>query len=325
MRLHRAGLLATSAAIAILSSAGVTWAQVAGSAASVDQERPNDCTSQAEIDHPTGACQRTDPATPQHTGAAASRTGSPDNGVNSAASSTPATASPDQTSSTGAQAAGANPAQEVTVTGSRLRNSEFNAITPVQTITAEEGALRGFADTAALIQSSTVAGNSTQINNNFSGFVVNGGPGVNTVGLRGLGADRTLVLLNGKRLGPSGVSGSVSSVDLNTIPQTIIDRIDIVKDGSSSIYGSDALAGIVNIITKQNIDGGDLHAYARPSIQGGGDVYDISGDYGKKFSRGYVNGSLDYYHQEALHYADRNYLSCAQDYAYDPTTHRRLD
>ncbi|MBE7217910.1 MAG: TonB-dependent receptor [Caulobacteraceae bacterium] len=277
------------------------------------------------MNHPSGACARTDVTRPQDAANAAARTGSYDNGVTSPSNSAAAVPSPDQTGLTGAQASGAAPTNEVTVTGSRLRNREFTSADPIQVITAEESTLRGFNDTAAIIQNATVAGNGTQINNNFTGFVVNGGPGVNTVGLRGLGTDETLVLLNGKRLGPAGTQGSISSVDLNTIPSTIIDHIDIIKDGSSSIYGSDAVAGIINIVTKQNVSGGDLHVYGKPTVQGGGAVGDIAGDYGKTFSRGYVNGSFDIYRQDSLHLYDRDYLACKQGFAYSQADGSRID
>ena len=265
---------------------------------------------------------------PDARAAEGAKTATPDNGVTTSAGAAAAIPSPQQTSSTAAQASGTVAGVEVTgvtVTGSRLRNTEFTSADPIQVITGEEASLRGFSDTAALIQSSTVAGNGTQINNNFTGFVVNGGPGVNTVALRGLGTDRTLVLLNGKRLGPAGTQGQVSSVDLNTIPESIIDHIDILKDGSSSVYGSDAVAGIVNLVTKQNIDGGDLHVYGKPTVEGGGNQADISGDFGKTFGRGYINGSFDIYRQDALKDFQRNYFNCAQDFAYDPTSGQRLD
>jgi iron complex outermembrane receptor protein len=210
---------------------------------------------------------------------------------------------------------------EVVVTGSRLRQpSSYTSPDPIQVITAEQSTLQGLANTSQIIQQSTVAGNGTQINNFFTGFVVNGGPGVNTVSLRNLGADRTLVLLDGQRIGPAGVSGSVGSVDLNTIPSTIIDHIDILKDGSSSIYGSDAVAGVVNIVTKQNFSGLQLHLYAKPSE--GGSEYNLAGSWGKKWDRGYVAISADWYHQAALTAKDRDYLDCAQDFAFDANGHR---
>jgi len=213
----------------------------------------------------------------------------------------------------------------VVVTGSRIRQpAEFASPDPIQVITAEESTLRGFTDTAQIIQQSTVAGNGTQINNFFTGYVVNGGPGVNTVSLRGLGTDRTLVLIDGQRVGPAGTQGAVGSVDLNTIPSTIIDRIDILKDGSSSIYGSDAVAGVVNIITKKNLDGGDLHVYAKP-FSWGGNEYDVAGSYGKTWDRGFFNVSGDYYRQDALRDYQRKYLSCTEDFAHNAVTGASLD
>ncbi|MGO4611693.1 TonB-dependent receptor plug domain-containing protein, partial [Variovorax sp. 2RAF20] len=79
--------------------------------------------------------------------------------------------------------------------------------------------------------------------------------------LRGLGANRTLVLLNGRRVGPAGVSGAIGPVYLAVIPQSIIARQEILKDGASSVYGSDVVAGVVNIITKDNVDGGAITVY----------------------------------------------------------------
>ena len=84
---------------------------------------------------------------------------------------------------------------EVVVTGSRIRRNEFTSSQPIQVITAEQSTLEGLADTAEILQSSTAANTATQINNFFTGFVVTGGAGVNTISLRGLGANRTLVLL----------------------------------------------------------------------------------------------------------------------------------
>ncbi|MGE5567301.1 MAG: TonB-dependent receptor domain-containing protein [Parcubacteria group bacterium] len=221
---------------------------------------------------------------------------------------------PDPSTQAGEQTATntGNEVQELVVTGTRLRTTEFTSADPIQVITADQSALRGQANTAQIIQGSTVAGNGTQINNYFTGYVVDGGPGVNTVSLRGLGTTRTLVLVDGKRLGPAGVQGAVGAVDLNTIPSTLIDRIEILKDGSSSIYGSDAVAGVVNIITKKKKDGGEFHVYAKPSD--GGDEYDFGGRYGKTFGKAYVGASFDAYRQNALRLNQRDYLSCSQDF-----------
>ena len=129
---------------------------------------------------------------------------------------------------------GVSSTSELVVTGSRIKTTTFNSPAPLTTITAEQAQLTGNVDTTQILQLSPVAANAVQINNFFTGFVTTGGPGVNTLSLRGLGTDRTLILLNGERLGPAGVSGTVASVDLNVLPASMIDHIEILKDGASS-------------------------------------------------------------------------------------------
>ena len=85
--------------------------------------------------------------------------------------------------------------------------------------------------------------------------MTNGGAGTETISLRGLGAERTLVLLNGRRAGPAGTRGAVSAFDLNVMPSSIVRQVELLKDGASSVYGSDAVAGVVNVLTKKSTDG----------------------------------------------------------------------
>ena len=100
----------------------------------------------------------------------------------------------------------------VTVTGSLIKRPEYETTSPVQVISIEKGLAAGQFDTASFLQTSAAAAGSTQINNQFGGFVVEGGTGVQTVSLRGLGSNRTLVLLDGQRPGPAGTRGQVGSV-----------------------------------------------------------------------------------------------------------------
>ena len=146
------------------------------------------------------------------------------------------------------------PVEEVVVTGSRIRRNEFTSTSPITVITSETSALAGLLDTADILQNSTVA-TGQQVDDTFSGFVTDGGPGARSVALRGLGEQRTLVLVNGKRWGPSGIGGATNSVDLTAIPQSSIARYEILKDGASSIYGADAVAGVVNALTVQRFEG----------------------------------------------------------------------
>lgn len=240
-----------------------------------------------------------------------------------------------QTAQTATKATAASPAAEtqaaqvdaIVVTGSRLKNSAYSSASPIQVISSEQSSLEGLVDTSAIIQGSSVASGSFQVGNEMTGYVTTGGPGVNTISLRGLGANRTLVLLDGHRIASSGVRGTVGPTDLNTIPNAIIDRVEILKDGASSIYGSDAVAGVVNYITKKNFDGGKIKLYGNVpfSSGGGGQQYTVEGLWGKTFSRGYVDVTGSYYKQMALRRGDREYTSCSSENYFDPDTGARLD
>ncbi len=210
--------------------------------------------------------------------------------------------------------------ESLVVTGSRIKRTEFTSSAPIQVITAESSTLEGLVDTTEILQQSSVASGSFQVNNQLTGFVTDGGPGANTISLRGLGATRTLVLLNGRRVGPAGTRGTVGPVDLNVIPQSIVERFEILKDGASSVYGSDAVAGVVNIITKSNFDGVEMSAYANQSFEGGGESYRVNAAWGKTFDRGYVNIAVDWYKQEVLRRGDRDDTACAKDMLKNPAT-----
>ena len=182
----------------------------------------------------------------------------------------------------------AGPVEEIIVTGSRIRRDNFTASLPVTVITDERALLAGLANTSEILQSSALA-SGTQIDNTFSGFVVSGGPGANTFGLRSLDADRTLVLVNGRRFTPAGTRGQVSSVDLNSIPFVAIQRIEILKDGASSVYGADAVAGVVNIITRKRFDDFRIEA----DYQQVSDYGSLSILYGKTWDRGYFDFAVE--------------------------------
>lgn len=206
--------------------------------------------------------------------------------------------------------------EAIVVTGSRIRRDSFSSTQPLQVITQEEATLEGLVDTTEILQSSTVAATSGQINNFFTGFITTGGPGVNTISLRGLGAQRTLVLINGRRAGPAGVRGTVGPADLNTIPGSQIERIEILTDGASSIYGSDAVAGVVNIITRQNLDGGSAEIVYNQPFKSGGEELRVGLSHGWTFDRGYLSVGADYYERSQLRFGDRDYFSCPQDQIY---------
>jgi iron complex outermembrane receptor protein len=211
------------------------------------------------------------------------------------------------------------------VTGSRLRRTEFTAPDPITVITSDQAALQGVSSTAEMLQRSSIASGASQTNDQLTGYVVTGGPGAQTISLRGLGDQRTLVLLNGHRTGPAGVGGTVGPVDLNVIPESAVERVEILKDGASSIYGSDAVAGVVNVIFKKNTDGLELQAYGNSTEHGGGNKYRVSADWGKTFSNGYLNVAGEYYRQEVLRRRQRDDTNCAEDYLFTPDGKSRID
>jgi len=213
----------------------------------------------------------------------------------------------------------------VVITGSRIARDAFTSTAPIQVITAEQSTLEGLVDTSEILQGSSIAQGSLQLNNQFGGFVVEGGPGINSVSLRGLGAQRSLVLLNGQRPGPAGVRGQVGAFDLQVIPDSIISRVEILKDGASSIYGSDAVAGVANIITRASIDRPELTAQYNATEGGGGNTFQINGAIGFDFLGGNFMLAAEYESRDALKMGDRSYLACAQDLAYDATTGQRID
>lgn len=201
---------------------------------------------------------------------------------------------------------------EVVITGSRIRKSTFNSASPVQVITAEKSSLSGMVNPAEVLQGASVANGAGQINSTFTGYIVGGGDGINTLSLRGLGANRTLILINGRRMPPAGISGTVGPVDLSFIPQQVVSRYEILTDGASSIYGSDAVAGVVNIITDKNYDGFQIEATDRMSEEKGADEYTLSAKWGKTFDKGSFLVSGQYYERQALRYSDRKALSCSR-------------
>lgn len=206
--------------------------------------------------------------------------------------------------------------ETVTVSGSLLKRPEYQTLVPVQVVNLQAAEAAGQFGTANLLQTAAVANGSTQVNNQFGGFVVDGGLGTQTVNLRGLGASRTLVLLDGQRPGFAGTRGAIGAFDLNVIPQAILQRVEIVKDGSSSIYGSDAISGVVNLITKKRLDKTQLTFGVYAPEEGGGEQYVASVATGWNFNKGNITFAAQVDRQQQLTFGDRDFLSCSNDLIY---------
>lgn len=162
---------------------------------------------------------------------------------------------------------GAGALEEVIITGSRIRKNPLNEPAPIMNISESDLSATGLTNLGAMLQQLPISGSA--INTKFnvpgnSGFPQDGngiGAGATQVSLRNLGAKRTLVLVDGRRwIAGASASGVPSVVDLNTIPANVIDRIEILQDGASAIYGSDAIGGVINILTKQSFNGFQVDA-----------------------------------------------------------------
>lgn len=202
-----------------------------------------------------------------------------------------------------AQAA-AEPASvdEVTVTGSRIKRQDLESVGPVTVLTSEDIAASGVTSTEVLLQrlsaSAGFAGNQT------NAYWTSGGWGTAQVNLRGLGANRTLVLINGRRVVYGG-TGANSAVDLNMIPTQLIERMEVLKDGASALYGADAVAGVVNIVTKRGFDGIAFDTKYGQTSESDGEEMSASVTFGVTGDRGSLMASLNYSENQEINMADR--------------------
>ena len=198
--------------------------------------------------------------------------------------------------------AAATDVSEVIVTGSRIKHTDITGVGPATVVTEEAIARTGVANVETLLQRLPAsAGNAGgQTNAYWTG----NGYGTAQVNLRGLGINRTLVLLNGRRVVYGG-TGANSAVDLNVIPAAIIGRIDVLKDGASAIYGADAVAGVVNIITRTDFEG--VQVTGKYGVTDKGDGKEFTGDllWGLRGERGGFTAALNYQKTDPVNMADR--------------------
>src|SRR5262249_13709478 len=196
--------------------------------------------------------------------------------------------------------------QEVVVTGSRIQQSVAQSTQPLSVISSEQIDRTGLASVGELLQQLPASGAALNAKFNSSGnfgYPPDGGgigAGSSEVDLRNLDSKRTLVLVDGLRwVNESSASGVSGSADLNTIPLSIIDHIEVLEDGASSIYGSDAIAGVVNIIHKKRMDGVEVSGYTGEFSKGGRTTQAsiTAGGTSGKFSGVFVGS---FYNQDAI-------------------------
>ncbi|KQN00832.1 TonB-dependent receptor [Sphingobium sp. Leaf26] len=201
----------------------------------------------------------------------------------------------------------------IIVTGSRIRRDPLDQDKPIVTVDQASIARTGLTSIADVLQRIPSAAGGLNTKTNNAGNI--GGPpdgtGVSSgsaeIDLRYLGAKRTLVLVDGMRyVNGSAAGGIPASVDLNTIPQSMIERVEVLQSGASPLYGSDAVAGVVNIITRQSQKGLDMSAQFGTFRQGDGHTYDVNASYGFQSDRVSVVVGGNYVKQEGVSTADRS-------------------
>lgn len=194
--------------------------------------------------------------------------------------------------------------EEVLITGSRIRRPDLEAVSPFTTIGAEEFKLSGTINVEQKLAElpSTLP--------SFGSGSNNPGDGTARVDLRGLGSFRTLVLVNGRRWIPSTQTGVV---DLNSIPGTLIKRVDVVTGGASAVYGSDALAGVVNFEMIDDFEGVEITGLYDVTSENDGEKYNFDITMGGNFADGRGNAVLyaSYSKREALFAGERSFSSLA--------------
>jgi iron complex outermembrane receptor protein len=204
--------------------------------------------------------------------------------------------------------------ERVEVTGSNIKRIEGETATPVQVISRKDIEQTGATSTEELLRTiSAFSPAGVTVGANNAG--ANTG-GLSSTSLRGLGAARTLVLINGKRIAPYGTVNDAGSVDVNSIPLAAIDRVEVLTQGASAIYGSDAIAGVVNFILRREYQGATVTAQYGSASGGGGNnvVVDATVGYGS-LAKDRFNVTLlaTYQKQDAIYGADRGFAKSAID------------
>ena len=204
--------------------------------------------------------------------------------------------------------------ERITVTGSNIKRVQDESAQVLQVITKEEINRAGITSAEQLIAS--ISANGTGADNLSSNTGIQLGStdrnnnGNSSANLRGLGAASTLVLLNGRRVSTHGAKGN--AVDLNSIPLAAVERVEVLKDGASAIYGTDAIGGVINFILRKDYRGVEVTAFSDTTADGGGNIYrgSILGGMGDLAKDGYnVMASLTFDRNERLNAPQRKFVN----------------
>ena len=211
--------------------------------------------------------------------------------------------------------------EEITVTGSRIKRDEFSSPSPIQVLDVNAGRKLGISSISDLIQRSSVS-NGAQIDASINTAATNfnateapptGGVGSTAVNLRGLGPERTLVLLNGRRMGSTGVRGAPNQPDISMIPFSMVERVEILTEGVSAVYGADAVAGVVNVIMRDEFEGFEVMVNTEQPVDNGGEVGQIGMIMGVVSDVGSFQFAAEVFDRTRIRTGDRDFARCFRD------------
>ena len=199
----------------------------------------------------------------------------------------------------------------VQVTGSLIPQAQIEGPTPITTITAKDIEKQGFVDTYDALRSLSVANGSVQDPQFTGGYT----PAAKTISLFGLSPDFTLTLLNGRPMAsyPLAYNGSLNITDISNIPVGLIDRIDVLTGGASSIYGSAAIAGVVNIVLKDHVEGTHVAFRYGDYTEGGGASKRLQISSGHSWGNFDVSGGVQLSKQNPIWGYQRSYIDSQND------------
>ncbi|PKG83898.1 TonB-dependent receptor [Colwellia sp. 75C3] len=205
--------------------------------------------------------------------------------------------------------------EKITVTGSRLRRDSFSVTTPLATMGSDAIQDTGLGSLSEILIDELPQISESSSNSNSQSSVT--ATGLSTINLRDLGSSRTLTLIDGRRVVSN--SHSSNSVSLSTIPSGMVHKVEVITGGASAAYGSDAIAGVVNIITQQDKEGFSLKARGGTSTEGGAEEFTLDLNFGTEFAegRGYMFMSSTYDKQYGLTYEDRKRAQQQESHFYD--------
>ena len=192
--------------------------------------------------------------------------------------------------------------EEIIVTGSRIKRSDYSSASPITVISGQSLLDSGMSNLGEALRNQPSIGTG-----GFNQSSILSGGGATSIDLRNLGPDRVLILINGRRVASFADALANQAADLTFVPTAMVDRVEILRDGASAVYGSDAITGVVNVILKKDFEGAELSLGTGTTSEGDGDTYNVALTMGVTGDRGNAVFGAEVRDQEAIKQVDRDW------------------